>query len=494
MKNNWLFTFLLSLFLVSSNETSIAQNTDFKLSDYKNPDYVYQKLDLNFDLNNNLTINKASSNSKTWNVSLNSGAGAAYALFKNSEKTQVELNSVLQAGLGSGWHGYSQNASQNDNNSKWLSYIQDFSISGLKRFYNVQQQFFEVNGSIGSFYNGSSNQNKSITSDGQIFENTNRQKLQNYELTLGLLAGSGRIEQVQDARMAMYLLEDLEKLNRISRKASNEDILALSRIITQLKYKRFFDYRLRKIAEITAIDSFLKTNGISGQADATYFTSLNDNWNYANNPERYSGHRIFAGLETSYYFAKYSRNYTYTDTIFPDEINRQKNAGLYLIAGYKYEKPVSLRWQNSASIKAGLGLRQAITTNDSEGIELSPDDFTRGFPSVNLSAEYGFGYYPNSRTWLTLNWWLLSGWDKEKRGTSKDDSEDFQSSFYVFTGPQFHAYYYLSEKLRLSLNANGEFRFDRQKYNYPVLEGNPDKSTISWWNHNIDAALTYSLF
>jgi hypothetical protein len=52
----------------------------------------------------------------------------------------------------------------------------------------------------------------------------------------------------------------------------------------------------------------------------------------------------------------------------------------------------------------------------------------------------------------------------------------------------------LSEKLRLSLAFTGEFRFDNYKYTREVFEGDPEKVNSAWWNQNISAALTYSLF
>ena len=115
-------------------------------------------------------------------------------------------------------------------------------------------------------------------------------------------------------------------------------------------------------------------------------------------------------------------------------------------------------------------------------------------PTVKLTADYGFGYYPNSRTWLTFQWWLLSGWDKEMDGDSKDNLEDLQNIFYTTTGPQINAYYYLSEKLRLSLAFHGEFIINKTNYTYEVIEGNPENVSSAWWNQQINAALTYSLF
>jgi hypothetical protein len=353
-----------------------------------------------------------------------------------------------------------------------------------------------VNGSISGSHNFSTVEMTHKVSDSTTDQTSSNDKLNGLDISGALLIGKGRIEQVQDARMAMYLLEDLQKLNRQKQVASNEDVLALATEITRLKYKRFFDGRLRKIAEITALDSFLQKNGIAGTADATYFTSLTDNWNYSNNPVRNSGRRIFTGIEADYYYnfrSQSTENIMTVENSTNSEMKRQ-NGGVFAVVGIAYEKPVSLKWQNSANMKVSFGFRQSSLHSH---IYDNVDPFTmytESFPSVKLSGDYGFGYYPNSRTWLTFDWWIHTGWDKEMNGSSKQDKEDLYNRFYTYTGPQFRAYYYLSEKLRLSLAFNGEFRFDNYKYTREVFEDDPEKASYTWWNQNINAALTYSLF
>ncbi|MEI6061893.1 MAG: hypothetical protein WCR72_14405 [Bacteroidota bacterium] len=497
MKNTRFITFLMVFISAGAVKTTTAQSTGFKLSDYKNPDYYYQTLDLNFDMNSSMFINNNNTGSKvtTNHFSLNSGAGANYSLFKNSLKTQTEFGTSFNTGLGTSAYNYHHDASRIESKSNSISHFENLNISGLKRFYNERQRYFEVNGSVYGQNIFNSDHNKLMAYDTTTSKNSTEQRQLDHSITLSLLAGSGRIEQVQDARMALYLLEDLQKINREQRLASDEEVLALAREITLLKYKRFFDTRLRKIAEISAIDSFLQKKGISGTADAAYFTSLNDNWNYANNPVRMSGHRIYLGLETGYSFSYNKKTQNNVDTVYSDGTAREKNASLYLVAGFNCEKPTSLRWQNSSSLKASVGYSQNSINGKSGGFDMVyAYPYSQSFPSVKLAADYGIGYYPNSRTWLTFKWWLLAGWDKEMHGDSKPDKQDFQNSLYAYTGPQFHAYYYLSEKLRLNLTFNGEFRLNHDKFTYTVTEGNPDHQTTKWWNQQVNAGLTYNLF
>jgi hypothetical protein len=499
MKSTVVITTIVMLISILAVKTSNAQDSAFKLSDYKNPNYFYQTLDLNFGLTSIFIQHQSETTDKSGgnNFSLYSKAGAFYSLYINSPGTQTELQTSFYGDLGSTVQHSKYESLNTEYNSNAFNHSENLNIEGLKRFYNAKQNYFEVSGLISGIDYSSSSEVTNKNSDTIISKYTSDHKTHNLNISGSFLIGKGRIEQVQDARMALYLLDDLQKLNRQNQIASNEDVLALAREITRLKYKRFFDDRLRKIAEITAIDSFLQKNGIAGTTDATYFTSLTDNWNYSNNPVRNSGKRFFTGIEADY---MYSYNSQSSDNVVPDEIPinnivKRQNAGAYIVAGVACEKPTSLKWQNSANLKIGVGLRQNTVHFDLDDVSENPlPQYTEALPSLKLTGNYGFGYYPTSRTWVTFDWWILSGWDKEMKGTSKQDKKDDQNSFYTYTGPQFHAYYYLSEKLRLSLTFTGEFRLDNDKFTYEVIEGNPDKNTSTWWNHQLNAALTYSLF
>ena len=120
--------------------------------------------------------------------------------------------------------------------------------------------------------------------------------------------GNGRIEQVQDARQAVYIYKELSKADRMSPDKTDEQILEFAKLISQLKNKRFFDSRLRRIAEIESVDSFFTAKNYIKESDATYFTTLNDYWEYGNGPVRSSGTRFSVALLPGYYFYDYNNN------------------------------------------------------------------------------------------------------------------------------------------------------------------------------------------
>ncbi len=487
----------MSFMALLSIQNLQAQSKTFNLADYKNPKYFYQSLDLNFGLNSELSVQNSKSNFSISSdaYSLNSSMGANYTSYVNSEASQGEKHINFNFGLGSSGsdNSFLDNYTNAKDKNKTFSHQEGVTFMGLHRAYNQKQQYFETQGSLEMNYHGNSDHGTNNSSGAeQETKSTLKRFISN--ITGGLRVGTGRIEQVQDARLALYLLDDLQLLNREKRAVTHGDVIALAQLITNLKYKRFFDSRLRTIAEITAIDSFMQKNGLAGSTDAAYFTSINDNWNFANNPIRNNGHRLYAGVDASLGY-NYLNNINHK--IQPQDSKTEntvtdKTIGLFLVAGYDYEKPVNLKWQNSADLSAKFGMLQQLQHS-----KLSFDTssfYTEAIPSVQLSAGYGWGYYPNSRTWLTLKWWLLSGWEKQKRGESYDTRKDLQNSFYAYTGPQFQAYYYLSERLRLSLTVNGEFRLEGTKYTYELAEGQPDRNKSKWWNQQVNAGLTYGLF
>ncbi|BDX38020.1 hypothetical protein CYCD_13750 [Tenuifilaceae bacterium CYCD] len=96
-----------------------------------------------------------------------------------------------------------------------------------------------------------------------------------------LQVGKGRIENVTDARLAVYILDDLLKQGRLSRTPNEEEVFAFADFITKTLNNRVIDSRIKRIKEYVAIDSFLVSNGLSSKPDGLYFGLINDNWNYA---------------------------------------------------------------------------------------------------------------------------------------------------------------------------------------------------------------------
>lgn len=498
MKKTNLIALLLTTMVLFYVKTSCAQNTTFKLSDYKNPNYFYQALDLNLGLNSASSANKNDNSSDFYNLksySLGSDAHAYYSIYQNSPKSQSEFYTRLSGSFSSGGQLNTYELENSELKKHSSSNSEYLVISGLKRFYNLKLTYFEVNGSYNIGNNGSSNNEDRFDADTISNSIKGSSKIFQTYSHLALLIGKGRIEQVQDARMALYLIEDMHQLNRDTRPVSGEEVLELAKLITSLKYKRFFDSRLRKIAEISAIDSFMQQKGFVSSFDATYFTSLNDNWDYANNPERNSGWSIYTGIESDfgYYNTKNHTDYKVPVQDLAEYTYNQKTLRGFIVAGLNYEKPINLKWQKSAYVKARFGSAYQLSSQTNTNQD-DINNFQGTTPSFDLSASYGYGYYPNSRTWLTAGWNFSSSYGKQFTGTSKEDKENSKNSFYTYTGPNVKAYYYLSERLRLSLSFYGRFQIENENYIANIPEVSDNNQTKTAWNHELTASLSYSLF
>jgi hypothetical protein len=162
-------------------------------------------------------------------------------------------------------------------------------LSSQNRIYYRNQYFFEPDVSLSEHF-------FARNLDDDLLYLNQKSHGNNFEIEVPLLIGKGRIEQVQDARLAIYILDELQKKGRIARIPGEKDILAFASLISGIKNERFFDSRICKIAEIEKVDSFLQANALITVSDAAYFTTVNYNWDFSSGPVRKSGKRISAGI------------------------------------------------------------------------------------------------------------------------------------------------------------------------------------------------------
>lgn len=485
---------------------SIAQ-TDFKLSDYQNPDYRLRMLDLNFDLYGNNTFNKSSiqdgAMNKNKSMLLNSTINALYSSWKNNRNYQGKQSYQLQ--ISSYWY---KNTSENDANGllhysgKSNQQRIQLDVNSENRFYNDKNHFFELDMSL-SGYTGSNRYKASNDMPSYPFNNESSNTNYYISASVPLLVGTGRIEAVQDARLAVYILDDLTKSGDLKKTANTDEVLALSKFITETKNKRYFDSRLRKIAEITAIDSFLIAKDLKNQSDASFYTLLNDNWDFAQGPVRESGSRFSAGLSPNltHYFS--SETLYYQDTVilsgtdnmnYTNKSDRQGNTlGLDFIAAYKLERPTNLYWQHSTNIQAGYSLLKSqydynTFLNDSV---TSEDSYFYHKPNLQMQIGHDIGYYPNSRTSIILG--LDASYQQYWNRESKNDETEVKTRISRLEGGlNLNCSYYFSPQLRLSVFVNSWYNYD-----YSNQDGVAQTSTITKDNKFqavYSARLTYSLF
>ena len=149
--------------------------------------------------------------------------------------------------------------------------------------------------------------------------------------------------------------------------------------------------------EIEKVDSFLQSHALINLADARYFTTVNDNWDYSSWPVRESGRRISLGLAPGInYYYSYSHSSSDTSEISYLYKNSRRESGVSAIAMFDAAKPVDLHWQRNISAHLSLGFYKKFTR------DLVFEE-VRDMNSLDAKATlaYEVGYYPNSRTDLS---------------------------------------------------------------------------------------------
>jgi len=423
-----LITFSINSLLLS------AQINSFDLSTYQLPDIKRHQLDLAFDLNGSSSVyDRSQRNSMDQFYKRNNiygDIGLRYNFYSNSIKYQGNQDIMIDF-----------SSSFNDRKDKESTLYESFDagstfrINSKNRFYFKQKWFVSTN----LHFNGRLYRS---TIDQEVYSAENREN--NLTLNIPLGIGVGRIEQVQDAWLAIYILDELNKEGRLTRTPTTEEIIEFSQLISQLKNERFFDARLQKIKEIESVDSFLQSRNLIKNADARYFAVVNDNWDHAANRARYSGERMSFHLEPGY---------VYTSDFFEDQHESYQLVNEHKITEYSFqgvlkymnEKPINRFWQSSFSFQFAGGYLKAINEDIENGtkVELKA-------PQLTSSVNYAVGFYPNSRTDLvvSLGFNYFNSFGEEDINSVKADIAHFSISPVFSTNLN----YYLSPQLRINAN------------------------------------------
>lgn len=428
---------------------SHAQFDNYKLDQYVNPDYKRQSLDFEFNTVGNFSSEKNEvTDYDTDKYKSSLWSGDLSLMYK---KDQNSLSKQSERLLNLSFNG---NLSTQKNNDSLLTKDNRLDVligyADNSRYYFTNKKFIEFSPAVsGRIRSGKNKTLESKTYDSKSYGMTT-------SFRLGY--GKGRIEHVEDARLAVYLLEDLQSKGVSVKNITPEMIDQLAQCMTAVKYKRHFDSRLQLIDEIATVDSFLLANDIvEKQHSSRYFTTLYDNWQYAGLITRLSGSRFSVGLTPDFYWQKWEDEGSNAYHSF-------LKGGAYV--NYTYEKPVNLYWQHSAFVEA----EEAVGRN--RGMD-------ENYWSTSLRGSLALGYYPNSRTYMTLTL-------KENFEFVNDVGAD---RIYSATNLGFDMYYYLSPQLRLSANAGVNYYYS--KYS---SDDTDFKTTTNSPKFNFGATLTYSIF
>lgn len=565
-------TKIVVIFFLSS--ISYAQVIDFDLSEYTPPEFKRHSLDTKFSLGGknsysdgymDFGTSEADLDNFTNLFSLNGEGVYSYMRYTDNIQREMTADMMLSGSI-------YDNDNEQENSPDDRIYLKDRSkydigtslrLSGYNRYYPGNSGLFlETNVFVYPKLNYEKNEttdeydNKDIFSIDDIggydyYESSRYTKDIEYEenktssssisFDPEILLGFGRIDEVSDARAAVYIFQDLQDKNCLEKLPSEEEIIKLSELITILKNERFFDAREKKIADITRIDAFLKDNGFLKENGPAYFTSLYDNWDY---PEkrRSSGYRISAGFipefgysvsseadtdENTYYYNYHSSyyldgvQYNSTSTFSNDQDISETNAdthttneGLFGVLRYEHETPLSLNLQGSFRSEILFGKSSSDSDKDYD-ITASSDNLyinttetsvdttvthserdTTYTQETNIESgrieafvSYALRYYPSTRTDMGI---ALSGaylyWDTTIEYYEQKTSYIDQALNITLKSD---ANYYFSPQLRLSGNVSLDYTVLDGKYEYGDNESEQSSNRFAF---SYGITLNYFIF
>lgn len=411
-----------------------AQDKNFDISKYKFPDYKRHELELNFNSRGNseerfIKIPESSNPNiaqlEISNSSINNHLNLGYSYENYTRKRIDSFYSSLNS-----QYNFSKSSYQG-NQSKQLTPTVDWSFNGFRRYYLTEDKVFleGITDLLSNYTN-----RKSTYGDGDTI--TDITKSGQLIVSAGMGIGIGRIEKVSDLWQAYYILEKLKQQKSLSRELQEKDVFEFAKLASLLKNKRFFDARLRKIAELQALDSLLKNQGLIHESEIAYFTTLNDYWSYGNFGKRKSGKELKFQLSPEYNIEYYK-----TRTATPISTSM-----LNLVAKLQFDcsKQFNLFWDRNIHIDV---VNTTLLAKDED----VPDDFPGNLFGTNASL--GFGFYPDSRTQLRLSANYHGGEQPTyiKSNTSKAWFNEFSLNM--------EANYYISPQFQITANLNGNYWF-----------------------------------
>ena len=444
----------LLLCIMIASLFSFSQVENYDLSKYKLPDIKRQQIDFSFQSSGQNSSAKSFYDHEnirdTFKLEDGQYSGnyyLGYSYYQNSQRVQSSISAYTYGNYNKTKQNttnyYSQDYYDFDNH---LSFNYD-----IKYFFTPTNWFvttaprFNINNS--KHKNNETNYNwKDLTTNGY--------------LEIG--AGKGRIEQVQDFRHAILLIQEFDKRGISKRNVSEAEMVELSTLISQLKNRRFFDSRKQKEAELVALDSFLVDKGIVDEKSIQYFIGLEDIWVFGGLQIRESGKQVLFSITPGYYLSK-----IYDDS----ENNTNENISIQYKLSYVSKNPISLKWQGNYDFNISHRYLNRLQQQNINGVDKSYEN--------QAFANGQVGYYPNTRTYFDLSG-MLALFNLSDENIL--DKEKYSAGLRIVTS----GYYYISEKLRLGYSIG----FERNKYG--IFNNDIENTHYKTFNYNLN--LNYAIF
>jgi hypothetical protein len=436
-KTNTMLRKLLFAFLLFFSITCFSQDSVFHIKNYKYRTEGYRALSLDINLSGSRSESQAGSDPKSTGSNFQMApSNISYYRIRSKDSRWHESEISLRS-----QYNYSKSSAQ-------VFRYKEAQFGGqlvwrrTDRFYKKNNTYVEIGNELQG--NLSNRKYEGVSSLQKQGENEASDIL-----TLGI--GKGRIEFVQDAQMATFILEDLQRQGLLQGSLDAETYNDFAMLLTDINNRRVFDFRRRRIYELTRIDSFLREKGLLTTPDIRSFVTINDNWSLAFNPPRNSGTIYFVKLKPSVQWSNDLRK-SYDLPTFSEMTIDRITVGLSPVIGFENYTPTSLKWQRNAGLN--LSYEQSWIWSDftyKSDASNSKTDYHSAAGFFVMNAYYGLGFYPNNRTIFNTFVGLAANYNNKN---------------YWNIHPQFQlsTSYFLGYRTRL--NANLAYAFNRNSIEY----------------------------
>lgn len=437
------------VFILSISQLNNAQDKSFNLSNYKFPDYKRYELELNISSSGKF---QKFDESTYFDFNAFPNIGLTYENLTRKKIDYIYSSLYGQFDINNDHSVYYLN---NEPTDEYHDTNKTAITSGLdfywdrQVYFNKSKIFIEISNYLqyGLHYD----YKKDLHSyNNKIETDESKNSRQRVNMKIGFGGGIGRIEKVNDFWQAYYMLEKLRGQKSLAREFGEDDIYEFATLVSQLKNKRFFDSRLRKIAELQELDSFLHTKGLVENTNISYFTTLNDYWSYGSFGERKSGTvlKVLLGPEYETYFIKNNEeNSTILDQFY-----------LTLTPSLESYKQLNLYWERHFKLSvASRAYHYQTIEEDYYGIYYISEYGNL----LKANAELGYGFFPDSRTSLNFaigylgetkggpSLRLVGDWESNEYESYLDDKYWINNPYLNIGG-----YFYISPQLQLTMDFN----------------------------------------
>lgn len=444
---------------------SFAQDSIFQLKDYKYRTEGYRALEFTASLNgSNVNFKQSGAEETKDNYFQLYPSWINYRKVFSSDKRWHTSYISFSPSLLSHTEGTDQLKAKGKNAKASVDWQLD------DRFYKSNNWFFQ----LGNHLYAKEDFTKQLFSQSKT-----RTNVSGVDETLVIGFGKGRIEMVEDAQMALFILNDLQEQGLLSTMPDAATINQFAQLITAINNRRIFDSRKRRIYQLTQIESFLREKDITPVTDIRHFTIIDDNWTLAFNPSRLSGSDWYLTINSSAEMGSADQK---IEEAFSKTINKNNsmNLGIGPKLGYENYKPVNLKWQRNMGAWLSWQIEKA-KQNDKHTISGSTTENKTKSKQTETEcyAFYGFGFYPNNRTRLNA--------ELNVRASQLRFFDNLLKK-QISVSPQisFSTDYFISYKTRLNASVYLGYNYDR--YSYTSLPSAASRS----FNGNFSVGISHS--